>query len=106
MFESLLGLLTAWTRQKTGRLVSVWLFGVTMVPEVTRVAAVTAVFPSEVKESRAPQSTRGVRPESRPARAGTGKVKARAAARAAGARAGRSDSRRMGILRQEERWRR
>src|SRR3954466_13636082 len=98
MFESLLGLLTAWTRQKTGRLVSVWLVGVTIVPEVTRVAAATVVCPSDVKESRAPQSTRGVRPESRPARAATGKVKARAA-RAAGARAGRSDSRCMGILR-------
>src|SRR6266478_6293668 len=48
MCESEVGWLSPCTRQNAGRFVRVWFAGVTSVPEVTTVAAVTVVLPSNV----------------------------------------------------------
>jgi len=48
MFESAVGLLSPWTRQNSGKPVNTWPVGVVKVPEVTSVAAVTVVLPSNL----------------------------------------------------------
>jgi len=57
MLESLLGLLTPWARQNEGRFVNVCPAGVTSVPDVTTVAAVMLVFPSNVSDVKPEQET-------------------------------------------------
>src|SRR5216684_3905555 len=58
MCESEVGWLSPCTRQNAGRFVRVWFAGVTSVPEVTTVAAVTVVLPSNVSAVRSPQARR------------------------------------------------
>src|SRR5467141_1100659 len=57
MLESVLGLLTPCARQNEGRLVNVCPAGVTSVPDVTTVAAVMLVFPSNVNDVKPEQET-------------------------------------------------
>src|SRR6266436_671554 len=57
MLESLLGLPTPWARQNEGRFVNVCPAGVTSVPDVTTVAAVMLVFPSNVSDVKPEQET-------------------------------------------------
>src|SRR5258705_10772390 len=64
MLELLVGRLFPCTRQNTGRFVSVWLAGVTSVPEVTIVAEATVVLPSNWSEARSEQERGRLRPRS------------------------------------------